>query len=429
MGPLTWELCDRADQSVLATLDDRLPGAKVDITRHAPRSAQLGLALSDAASAQVVEGTTLLRCKVEDWTDPLFVGRVSQRQIVFDGEQEVMQVSALDPWAHLARCVVNQGASLQTVALGFPFEDYETFYQFSSQEQADIMSDLISSASDNGHGIVSGSTPSSFTRDLSFPFGSAIADAVLSVVQLLGGPEFELTPTEAGDGTLSTFNIYYPRQGSDKSATVELKIGVDDTDNLTGATYTPALNELVNKHTVVGDVVGAALGPGGTVLYPTHPAYEASHAASIAEYGVWEGTESLAGSTDGGLLQASAQAMVAANAYPIDELAVTLDPDTAPDFNPDGDFWIGDTVAIELGLPQETISVDHKVTGATITEDEDGIPDVDVVLEPDAFSGVSGTARRVVVDAADGLTPPPPEPAGKGHKKHKKKRKKQKGHR
>lgn len=611
---MTWELCDRADQSVLATLTDRTAGARVDVQRNQPRAAQLGLSLDDPAAALVAEGSTLIRCKVAGWPDPLFVGRVTQEGINYDDDTETLVINALDPWVQLQRAII--------LVNGVMPAGIRSFAKF-NQDQVKTISDLISGTTANSHGIVmmasppagpvgagtivddasigshawtnpgfakvddsvpasadiagSGSSPTHYlkatnfgfnipaaatvvgisvevqkwttldpaaanivtdhtlkllkagaivgsnkadtthewpnsqsaaiygnsadlwgttwtpsdinganfglvfagydqfavtgagatlfvdyvriivywtypggsgeiyftpaVKALSLPAGSSVGDAINNLVGLIGAPEYELTPKEASDGTLATMNAYVPRQGSDKSSTVTLKIGVDATDNLTALSYVPAMDGMINRHTAIGDVSGTV--SSGGLDYPTHPAYQASHAASIATYGVWETSEALSGTTDSALLEQSARAIVAANAFPLTSFSCTLDPESAPGFGPADTFWMGDTITLHAELPQESLVITGRVVAATITEDANGEGAVVISCEPESVAGgVSGSTLQVVVDSADGQVPPPvdnsgsddpcapaapsgPDPCLKAQKKkHKKKKKK-----
>lgn len=397
---MTWELCDLS-QTVLANLIDRKPSAKVDIARHVARSGQVQLSLDDPALPLVSVGDTVLRCTLPGWTDPLFVGKVSQLQDAYDQSgQVVATVNALDPLAQLAR---------EVVMFWDAFSGYYTWTAYTGVNQALILWQIVNLAAGRGVGIIQGATPGAPALTMTLPVGTTLADAIMSVCQRFDAVEFELTPSAAGGGTLAVLNVYYPRQGSDKSATLKLQLGVDDTDNLTALSYTQSLDGMINRANVIGDAAG--IYTTGGIDYPTHSVYRAEHAASIAQYGVWESSESLAGVTDNSVLQAVAKATVAANALPLDEFAVTLDQDAPIEFSPDGDFWIGDTVALQAELPQETLSANGRVSGASFIEMVTGDVGVAVSCEPDEHSGVTGVLQGAIIDAGDGsASPPPPAP-------------------
>ena len=116
-----------------------------------PRTAQLGLSLSDPASDLVSEGDTLLRCKVAGWPMPLFIGRVTQRSFAYDDENETLVVNAVDPWVQLAK------TAIFSTSMGFSGGIY-SYWRF-SQDAVAIMRDLINAEASNGHGIVTGTLP------------------------------------------------------------------------------------------------------------------------------------------------------------------------------------------------------------------------------------------------------------------------------
>lgn len=399
---LTWELCD-LEQTVLATLDDRMAGATVDIGRHTARLASIDLAGSDPAFDLVSTGDTVLRCTVDGWTDPLFVGRVNTREISADGEDAAVTVSAADPLNHLAQKIIRVYETAGATPDAYIWETYGA-----SVQPATLISDLISDHAADA-GIAIGTTPGGATAlTMSFPLGMSVLDAILSITGLDDAVEFELTPTEAVDGTLVTFNAYYPRQGSDLTATVEIQIGVDANDNATEFSYAESQVDIINRHIAISDVVGTGLA--GSTEFPLRLVRIASHAASITQYGAFESVSSLSGVTDTTVLTNYAKAIVAANAYPTTDFSAVLDPTSSLDFSPDGDFWVGDTISLTAALPEETLSLEGRVAAATFTEQENGEVEVALAFEPEAdVAGVSGTTYYGMVDPADGTAPTPPE--------------------
>lgn len=590
---MTWELLNRSDQSLVATLSDRRPGAKVVVPRGGGRTAECTLDLNDSAAQVASVGDKLLRVTVAGWTDPLFIGRVAARRISFDDDEEAVRLEAVDPWAHLQRCIILHSGLFSGGKLSYKP------YSGGSWEVPNIIRDLISTEAGNGHGIILGNnvtgsgniggfgaphtvaddgsvgsiawtnadvahlagadgsavycnpspgavgthwlkatnwgfnipagatinginvgvrrwrdgipqlpyiadwgckltkagafvgadrvsplidwgttpifdsrggaadlwgttwTPaeinnsgfgvgltaqsylgspgvgsfgtssiayvdyikiavyyttaegwpavSNIYRDVSYPAGSNVADNIKSLVSLDYAAEWELVPKVGADGRIAQFDQFNPRQGADKTASVILKVGIDATDNALSFAYEPAMDAMVNRHTAIGDV-------GGTVNefgldWPIHTAYTANHAASQALYGIWESAEVLAGTTDPGLIKASAEAVVAANAYPLASFAMELDPETGPEVKQGGGagtLWTGDKIAAQAGLPGATLNVQGRVGQIDIEEDDNRESDVHLVLEPDASSGVVSTISTVIVDASDGTVPPPP---------------------
>lgn len=408
VGDLTWELCD-LEQNVIATIDKREEGAQVTIGRGIARTATLGLDLDDDVAQMASAGEQVLRCSAEDWTDPVFVGRVLQHDITFDSESADLKLSGADPLAHLEACLVFSAAGMTPTA-----ETFKTY--FANTDPSTMMSQLISDTADNGHGIVDGTLAGAAPdAQLGFPAASTVADALRSIAGLDAAPEFEIAPVFAAGGTLAELNTYYPLQGADKSATIILRLGLsDEDDELLGLEMAPSISGMVNRHTVIGDApegsIASSSVSGGLRNYPLHPASRASHAASIARYGVWETAESASGAADPNLLAAIAKASVAANVDPVTSIKVTLDPDNAPSFGPQSDFWIGDLITIQADTPRgRRLTFVARVAGGSLIEAENGDVLVDLLVEPqDDAAGVSVSALSVVVDSTEGTDPPPP---------------------
>lgn len=385
--------------------------------RHSARLGSLELTLSDEAADLVSVADTVLKVTEDGWADPVFVGRVNTRSLSYDAESDTLSVTAADPLPHLGQKVIRVFDTASD-------PDAYIWRAYGSAQPADIMADLIADhAADAGIDI--GLTPGGATaRELSFPMGSTVLDAVLSLTGLDDSVEFELTPTAAVDGTLVTFNAYYPQQGSDLSGTVALKIGVDGGDNLMDFSYEEAQTDLINRYIVIGDTVGTATR--SALEYPLHYAYIAEHAASIAQYGAFESSESASATTVASILEDTAKAVVAANAYPVSTFSGTLDPTSDLDFGPDGDFWIGDVVTVKAGLPQETLTLVGRVATATLTEQPNGeiLASLTFELEAD-IAGVTGSLVNALIAPEDGTAAPPadPPPPPKPPKKKKKKKK------
>lgn len=410
VGKLIWEVCD-LDQNVITELEGRDEGAQVTIGRHVARTASVSIDLDDPAVPLLSVGDQVLRVTVDEsamgsW--PAFIGRVLQHDITHDGEQASLKLSAADPLAHLEACLVFGTAGMSPSA-----ETFITY--FSNTDPSTIMSQLVATVADNGHGIVDGTLDTS-TADvqLGFPAGSTVADALRAIAGLDGAPEFEITPIFAGIGTLAELNTF-STQGTDRSASILLRLGEsDEDDELLGFEVAPAMSGVVNRFVLIGDApegsTAASSASGSLKDYPLHPASRASHADSIARYGVWETSESASGLSDGTLLGKIAKAHVGANVNPINSYKVTLDPDNAPHFGPQGDFWMGDVVPTRITTPGgRQLDYSGRVASASLMEAESGDVLVDVVFEPkDDASGVTTAGLSVVVDSTEGTDPPPP---------------------
>lgn len=423
----TWKLCD-LEQTVLAELDDRYAGGRVEIGRHTARLASGEIAWSDDAADLITTGDTVLQITDDLWTDPVFVGRINTNTIQVNADAESISFTAADPLPLLGQRIVRESASFDvpTTVTGFIWGEPSV-----ASQPADLLNYLIFHFADDV-GIDIGTLPGGATaRTFTFPLGSSVLDSFLSVTGLDDSVEFELTPTLATDGTLVTLNAYYPNQGTDLSNTVSLRVGIDDADNLTDFAWEEALADQVNRHLAVGDVIGTATR--GGLEFPLHHVYIAESPASVAQYGALESSSSASGVMEQTVLEDLAKAVVKSNAYPVASLGGTLDPTLDFDFSPDGDFWIGDTVLLAAGLPQETLLLTGRVATASLTEDENGEIEVAVSCEPEPADDVTGTLYYALIDAADGTAPPPPEtpeppeepetPASKKKVKKKKKKK------
>jgi hypothetical protein len=410
VGDLTWELCD-LEQTVLGggPIETHSEGAQVALGREVARTASLTLDLDDPFAQLASVGDQVLRCSADGWTDPAFVGRVLQHDITYNGDSAQLTMSAADPLAHLEACLVFWTAAMTPAA-----ETFKTYY--ANTDPSTMMSDLISHCAANGHGIVDGTLAlGAADQKLGFPAGSTVADGLRAIAGLSSNPEFEIAPIFDATGKLAELNTYYPKQGTDKTATIILRLGEsDDDDELLGFEIAPSMSGLVNRHVVVGDAPDGAIASssvsGVPKNYPKHPAYRASHAASIAQYGVWETAESVSGASNAFVLIGVAQANIAANVDPVTAIKVTLDPDNAPAFGPQGAFWLGDIITIEVTTPAgNPLSYEARVATAGLTEAENGDVLVDLIVEPvDDLAGVSGASFSVVVDSTEGTDPPPP---------------------
>lgn len=403
---LTWEIVDRT-QSPLATLEHRKPGGSGTITRHAARTAKVSLDLHDPALAQVDTVSTLLRVMPEGWTDPLFLGRIVSTP---HEDGDVVTLNAVDSWRHLERLGVFLRDPVYDLPPGsFPATDTFRFFT-SNEDQSQAMWDLIDLVSASGHGIVEGTLAgASVSRDLSFPAGSRIADGVLGIADLMNGPDFELAPVSASDGTLAQFNTFYPRQGVDRTGDVDFRYGFgDENDNAIDLDRGETGEGLVNRFVAIGDVY-ALIYVGGK-QWALHAAAIAEHADSIAANGVFEDSGTVSGTTDSvGVLGPYAAGIVAGQALPNEPFTVTPDPDAGFVFAPDGDYWMGDTIPVSDGSDGATLSGD--IGNVVWTEDEPGDVELDLTCDPISDpAGVSVTYDLVLVDPADGQVLPPPDP-------------------
>ncbi|HEY3434206.1 MAG TPA: hypothetical protein VGK41_01000 [Solirubrobacterales bacterium] len=364
---LDWELTD-LKQNLIARLDGRRGGGWVELGSNAGRAAFCPLSIEDPAY-QIAEAVkTLLRITLRDprdgWSLPLFIGRVTIPETKDGKDGEQLGLSARDPFFHLSRLLVRQ-------VTGSVWEART----FKAIEQELIMWSLIENAPAS-HGIIKGAlSASGVKRDRTYPPTKEIALAIQQMAEVINGPDFEVQPIVAADGTFARFNTFYPQQGSDKTGSVKF-IHRREPNGTTEFNLAPAGDDICNRCVAVGAPIQE---PSEGSPYGIYPGYVAEHAASIAAYGAWERRVQFEDVKETATLQAHAQAVVAASAFPIPHFDYTAAPERASDETGDGvppifgrDYWLNDLVRCEAHLPQlaDPLVLDGRVVDAKVTEDE-----------------------------------------------------------
>lgn len=393
---LDWELCD-LEQTVLTRLDGRRGGGRVEPGLCAGRRAFCPLSLEDPALELAKAIETVLRVTLkgpDDFSLPLFIGRVviPERGDEADAEsrKEELGLHALDPLFHLDRQLgrIVEGSVWKAVT-------------FSGVDQSQIMWELIDLL--EGHGVVEGDLPASINRDRTYPPLKEIGQALIEMSEVIGGPDFELEPVVASDGTLCRFNTFYPRQGEDKSADVVFVHG-HAPHTAKGFRFSPGGEEIANR--VVA--IGAPRDQEGEVPYAEHPGYVAEHAGSIAHYKApFERRLNLEDVIESATLESHAKAAVAASAFPVPFFDFTAAPEPVGDEAGEGvppvfgqDYWLGDTIGVQhyADPDGEPLELTGRVTDAVVTELESGQIAVKVSCAPEVSSdGVTGEAITVRV--------------------------------
>lgn len=381
---LDFELCDR-NQNVLTRLDNRRPGGKVELGLNAMRSATCPLSLEDPARELAAAVETILRVTLKsDAGDlPLFIGRVVIPEQGSGPEGEQILLSALDPMFQLEKALARKVTGSVWEAM-----------TFAATDQSQIMWSLINAATT--HGVAKGSLPASVNRDRTYIPGKYIGEALREMTEVINGPDFELEPTVATDGTLATFNTFYPKLGSDLSADVVFVHGAAPY-TASGFSYAPGGDGIINRVVVVGAPLS---NEGEGSPFVSFPSYVAQHAASIAEFGVFEQIVQLEDVVQGSTLKAHAEAVIASNAYPIPYFDFTSMPEQVDGETGEGvppvfgqDYWLGDTVGCEayLGGDDEPLKLTGRITDATVTELESGQVAVKVSCTPEvSAAGITG---------------------------------------
>jgi len=416
---LDFELCDRK-QNVLTRLDNRRPGGWVEMGVNSARRAFVPLSLEDPALELAKAVKTVLRVTMYEpaivvegkpWSKVLFVGRVVIPERVRTEEEEQLGINAVDPFLQLERALLrSEGVGLWT------------WLQFTGVDQSTIMWELISKWSAGlTHGIALGSIPASKSRNRTYVPGKDVASALVEMSEVIEGPDFELEPVAATDGTLCKFNTFSPRQGSDKSATVKFVIGAEDPavgerngSTAGGFVYAPGGDGIVNRVVVIGAPLNDETEEANPIA--TFPAYVAEHKGSIEENGVWEQVVQLEDVTQVATMQTHAEALVAGSAYPVPYFDFTAAQEAGEGEKPGDegvpprfgiDYWIGDTIAVEDWDPgaDESLTVTGRITDAKVAELESGAVQVKSSCSPAlTAAGVTGKAITLLIPEVETAT-------------------------
>ena len=390
------DLCD-LNQTVLTRLDRRKAGTYVELGVNAGRRALCPLSLDDDARALASAIATVLRITLKgpgEFSRPLFIGRVTIPDSDADARKFDLALNALDPFFHLERKLIRSvsGTTWNPMA-------------FSAKDQLQILWSLISSVT--GHGVVAGSLPASVNRDRTYAPGKEIGPALVEMTEVIGGPDFELEPVVATDGTLAKFSGFYPRQGEDKSEDVVF-VFRSAPEDLIAFKYAPGGEEICNRFLAVG-----APSDSGSEASPTaaHPAYLAEHAASITAYGAFERREQLDDVKESATLKAHAEGAVAASAFPTPYFSFTVAPERYEEETGEGvppqfgvDYWLGDTIKVEahLGDDDDPLVLIGRVIDVKLTERQSGQLEVELTCAPEvSATGITGSALTLKVPAGE----------------------------
>lgn len=402
---LSLDLVDR-EQTVLTRLDNRQPGSTIEIGLNASRRGRCPLALDDPAFAVAEPMDTYLRVilKGDDLDEdlPLLIARVVTPEDLSQAEKPSLTLAAIDQFLQVE----------DTLARSVTGTEWDPVV-FAATDQSQIMWDLV--ALGTGTGIVAGSLPASVNRDRTYPPGKEVGAALVEMSEVIGGPDFELEPVIATDGTVARFNTFYPQQGTDLSATLRFRHGGGEGEDAPGFSFAPTGEGMCNRVLVIGAPVNAE-GEGGPFAF--HHGYVAEDAVSIAQYGAFEKQEQVEDVTEAATLQSHAEAIVAACAYPTPYFDFTAAPEKVDGEDGIGippifgkDYWLGDTVGVDAYLngadPRKgdavTRAVSGRITDVTITELASGQIQVKSSCAPViSAAGVTGHAVTVKVPNSEG---------------------------
>ncbi len=386
------DLCD-LEQNRLTRLDNRRGGARVELGLNAGRRAFVPLSLGDPALEVAKAIATVLRVTLkgpEDFSLPLFIGRVVIPERSSEPEKRELGIYALDPFFQLERALIREVAGSVWSAK-----------TFAGVDQSAILWALIAAAS--GHGVIEGDLPASVNRDRTYPPGKEVGPALVEMSEVIGGPDFEFEPVAGGGTTtLAQFNTHYPRQGSDLAENVVFVHGKAPY-TAKAFSYSPGGEEIANRVLAIG----APRDKEGEAPYAEHPGYVAEHLGSIEENDPFEKRLQLDDVTEAATLEAHAKGAVAAAAYPVPYFDFTATPEQVDDELGEGvppvfgrDYWIGDTIGVEHYADPEgdPLELTGRVTDAIVTERDSGQIEVKVTCAPEVSSeGVTGEAITVRV--------------------------------
>lgn len=372
----TWQITSR-DQAVLANLEQHRLG-RVTVQRNGARSASVTISMDDAAALRVFPLACLLRAYLDGRL--VFCGRITTPTFADDaGAGEggaTVTIEALDPWNHLERCFL----SGPLVPLG----DVEPPLTFAAVDQSTIMQALIDAVADRDHGIIEGSLWTGGTdRDRTYYGGKQIAEAIAQMSDVIGGPDFELEPIEATDGTICRFNTF-EAQGSPRPAIFDYGFGQH---NVAGFRDAPSGESVCNRFAAVGAAIDGIA-----------PAYVAQSATSQAHHGgTFERVEAIDDVSESGTLEDYAKEQVRVNAFALDYFDLTLPPQNDDAFEgvdftgsrygqppvagPVADYWIGDTILARIRRNVE-LDVQGRIESITLEENERGTVAATITCTP-----------------------------------------------
>lgn len=369
----------------------------MELGLNGQRSAFCPLSVEDPARALAKAVETVLRVTLkgpEDFSLPLFIGRILIPEQGQSEDEEQLGLNAIDPLAQLYKSLI------RTIGSGS-----WSPRTFTATDQSLIMWQLVEQFTT--HGVAKGDLPASVNRDRTYLPGKEVGAALVEMTEVINGPDFELQPIVAKDGNLALFNTFYPRQGSDKSADVRFVIGREPSTG-TGFLYAPGGDEIVNRWVAIG----APLNAEEESPIVTFPAYVAHHLDSIAQFGIWERLVQLEDVTEVSTLKAHAEGLVAATAYPVPyfDFTAALEQAEGQDADEDGvpprfgiDYWIGDTIGVDYWAPgaTEALGLSGRITDAVVTETESGGIEVKLTCAPEVKSaGVTGEALALKIPEA-----------------------------
>lgn len=394
MTGLDFALCDQTGKR-LAWIRNRKGDKQVTIPLNGARYASCAVSFEDPAVDHVLPLARRLKGYLDGYL--IFNGPLTSPYYVFHTDLDV-QLYARDSYMYLDRAYVQMPANPKPDVDG----KIVGFFR-ANTDQASVLVDLTnhppSARIVNGareHGIAHDSNlrPVTFPIDLILEPGKRISDAMAEITQRLGGVDVELQPRDTADGYMVTMATHWPLQGEDRSSQVRLQFGLGRF-NATEVSYQPDGQSVVNYATVIGQSTSGQ----------SPPRYTAQLLASRDLYGTFEyfgGNGDLYRTSD---VQAEAQSIVSAQAFPPDVVTVQpalrgpfegftyrdaervggfgIPPLAGPRSNPDARYWVGDSIGVQAKRGRVFLNETMRVTELTFREaDPAGNVQVTVTAAP-----------------------------------------------
>jgi hypothetical protein len=410
MTQLRWALCDflgRELAPIEEFLEDSLQVAVNDI-----RTGTVTVSIDDPVAAIVNPLSTRLKAFLNGaivLNGPIFLPD-------FEGTTEsqpgTLAISATDNFQFATKMLVG-------------------FAEQVGVDQSELMARLIEAGDATaaekamgipGHGIIRGELPGSVLRDRTYYDLQNIWEALLSLSQVIDGPDFELEPLDREDGIFAQLNTYPEHQGTDRSADIKLEYGVGAT-NADSFGWQPSGEQLVNRFIMAGETPEDS---------PTTPAWISENLESQHLFGIYEASEVDTEISGLPTLKERADGVIATRSFPLDFFSVQpaimqegrdkveagVPPRFGPPSDPDADFWIADAIGVIARDGLMAAELRGRVTGATLTT-ADAAGNVAIAISctsPDRAAGVSGREANLTLGppnqtAGSEATVPTEEPA------------------
>lgn len=395
---LTWKLCNLLGQQLTGgRLDYRLPGGRVNVGCNVKQSASVTLSTEDPAAPLVYPLYTVLKVLLDDV--PLFTGICLKPR--FNLQAKAVQINAVDQVHRLEHLFVGQradGAGLPGAVSWNPWRweaKWPTYMIYHLLAHVRPTAAEIS-AGVQGHGIIMDYTEQGSTRNRDFTPGAQIWRSMMDFTESDDAVDLHMQALDETNGNLNKLVAYYPRMGTDKSASVIFHAG-HGRHNATDFTWEPDGGVVVNRATITGQ----------TVEGDPQRAARADQPESQEAFGQYGSFESKPDTLDQSVLNEFAQGAVSTLGWPQDFFSFIPAQDDGSGYSrdaitgvwtklpgqygkpprfgpgPNHDYWLGDTIGcIARDKPGLNVKLAGRVSDGTFTELEDGSLAVEIAATP-----------------------------------------------